>query len=69
MRCFSSADGTINLGTGNTFTINQSTNTSYSGSFAGNGAKWGTDSREIGDAELIVMWGGNPVAAMNCREK
>jgi anaerobic selenocysteine-containing dehydrogenase len=32
-----------------------------SGWFAGVGAKKGVDAREIGAAELIVIWGGNPV--------
>ena len=32
-----------------------------SGWFAGVGAKKGVDAREIGEAELIVIWGGNPV--------
>ncbi len=35
---------------------------SDAGWFAGAGAKWGSDSREMGEADLIVMWGGNPVA-------
>jgi len=35
---------------------------SDAGWFAGNGAKWGTDPREMADADLIVVWGGNPVA-------
>ena len=29
---------------------------------AGHGSKWGADPREIADSELIVVWGGNPVA-------
>ncbi|MGH7635892.1 MAG: molybdopterin-dependent oxidoreductase, partial [Gemmatimonadaceae bacterium] len=29
---------------------------------AGVGAKWGVDPREIPLADLVVMWGGNPVA-------
>ncbi len=29
---------------------------------AGCGAIWGTDSREISDSDLIVVWGGNPVS-------
>ncbi|MCW5772098.1 MAG: molybdopterin oxidoreductase family protein [Rhodospirillaceae bacterium] len=28
---------------------------------AGHGAKWGADTREMTDSDLIVMWGGNPV--------
>jgi len=32
-----------------------------SGWFAGVGAKKGVDAREIGQADLIVIWGGNPV--------
>ena len=32
------------------------------GWLAGVGAKRGTDSREIGDSDLIVIWGGNPVS-------
>jgi len=28
---------------------------------AGVGSLWGTDSREIADSDLIVVWGGNPV--------
>ena len=28
---------------------------------AGHGAKWGADTREMIDSDLIVMWGGNPV--------
>ncbi|HUZ73141.1 MAG TPA: molybdopterin oxidoreductase family protein [Stellaceae bacterium] len=29
---------------------------------AGVGAKWGVDPREIPESDLVVMWGGNPVA-------
>ncbi len=29
---------------------------------AGAGAKWGVDAREIPESDLVVMWGGNPVA-------
>ena len=32
-----------------------------SGWFAGVGAKKGVDAREIGSADLVVIWGGNPV--------
>lgn len=35
---------------------------SDSGWQAGVGAKWGVDPREIPEADLVVMWGGNPVA-------
>ncbi|MCK6449415.1 MAG: molybdopterin oxidoreductase family protein [Alphaproteobacteria bacterium] len=35
---------------------------SDAGWFAGNGAKWGADPREMAEADLIVVWGGNPVA-------
>jgi anaerobic selenocysteine-containing dehydrogenase len=28
---------------------------------AGHGAKWGADTREMAESDLIVMWGGNPV--------
>ncbi len=35
---------------------------SDAGWYAGNGAKWGADPREMAEADLIVMWGGNPVA-------
>jgi len=28
---------------------------------AGHGSKWGADTREMVDSDLIVMWGGNPV--------
>lgn len=35
---------------------------SDAGWFAGTAAKWGADPREMADADLIVMWGGNPVA-------
>ncbi len=28
---------------------------------AGHGAKWGVDTREMEESNLIVMWGGNPV--------
>jgi len=28
---------------------------------AGHGAKWGADTREMVESDLIVMWGGNPV--------
>lgn len=31
------------------------------GWFAGVGAKWGPDPREIADSDLVVVWGGNPV--------
>ena len=33
-----------------------------SGWLAGVGVKYGVDSREIAESELIVVWGGNPVA-------
>ena len=35
---------------------------SDSGWLAGVGVKYGVDSREIADSDLIVVWGGNPVA-------
>lgn len=35
---------------------------SDAGWFAGAGAKWGSDSREMAESDLIVVWGGNPVA-------
>ncbi|MGQ0676626.1 MAG: molybdopterin-dependent oxidoreductase, partial [Rhodospirillales bacterium] len=35
---------------------------SDAGWHAGAGAKWGTDPREMAEADLIVIWGGNPVA-------
>src|SRR5262245_19541929 len=35
---------------------------SDAGWFAGHGAKWGTDTREMVHSDLIVVWGGNPVA-------
>ena len=31
------------------------------GWFAGVGAKWGVDPREMAESDLIVVWGGNPV--------
>ena len=34
---------------------------SDSGWLAGAGAKYGVDSREIAESDLIVVWGGNPV--------
>jgi anaerobic selenocysteine-containing dehydrogenase len=33
-----------------------------SGWFAGVGVRYGVDSREIAESDLIVVWGGNPVA-------
>ena len=33
-----------------------------SGWLAGVGSLWGTDTREIAEAELVVVWGGNPVS-------
>ncbi len=35
---------------------------SDSGWIAGAGAKYGADSREIAESEVIVVWGGNPVS-------
>ncbi len=35
---------------------------SDAGWFAGVGAKWGADAREIAKSDLIVVWGGNPVS-------
>jgi anaerobic selenocysteine-containing dehydrogenase len=35
---------------------------SDAGWFAGTGAKWGSDPREMAESDLIVVWGGNPVA-------
>lgn len=35
---------------------------SDSGWLAGAGVKYGADSREMADSELIVVWGGNPVS-------
>jgi anaerobic selenocysteine-containing dehydrogenase len=35
---------------------------SDAGWLAGAGVKYGADSREIAESDLIVMWGGNPVA-------
>ncbi len=35
---------------------------SDAGWYAGAGAKWGVDPREMAEADLIVIWGGNPVA-------
>jgi anaerobic selenocysteine-containing dehydrogenase len=35
---------------------------SDSGWLAGVGVKYGTDSREIAESDLIVVWGGNPVS-------
>ena len=32
------------------------------GWFAGVGVKWGADPREIAESDLVVVWGGNPVA-------
>jgi anaerobic selenocysteine-containing dehydrogenase len=32
------------------------------GWFAGVGVRYGTDSREVAESDLIVVWGGNPVA-------
>ncbi len=32
------------------------------GWYAGAGAKWGADPREMAESDLIVVWGGNPVA-------
>ena len=37
------------------------TGTSWPGAIAGPGALWGPDSREMAKADLIVIWGGNPV--------
>src|SRR5688572_28817971 len=34
---------------------------SDSGWYAGHGAKWGADTREMIESDLIVVWGGNPV--------
>ena len=32
------------------------------GWLAGHGVKWGCDPREIAESDLVVVWGGNPVA-------
>ena len=37
------------------------TSLAWAGWIAGTGALWGVDSREMRKADLIVMWGGNPV--------
>ncbi len=36
--------------------------TSWPGAMAGSGALWGPDPREMAKSDLIVIWGGNPVA-------
>jgi anaerobic selenocysteine-containing dehydrogenase len=38
------------------------TGTSWPGAMAGSGALWGPDPREMAKSDLIVIWGGNPVA-------
>ncbi len=37
------------------------TRLAVSGWMAGVGSMWGTDSREMAESDLIVVWGGNPV--------
>lgn len=38
------------------------TSIAYAGWNAGVGAEWGSDPRSIADSDLVVVWGGNPVA-------
>ena len=41
------------------------TSLAWTGWVAGTGSLWGTDPRDIQNSDLIIVWGGNPVALVH----